>query len=94
MRISTDQAVLFQNGFITINNTLLFSWAVMAILIVVAIVLKKSVSKDTQFKNKPTNLQNFFEALISCIETQIKQISDKKIEIVYPFIATLYLYIV
>lgn len=94
MRITTDEAILFQNGFITINNTLLFSWIVMFILIILAVLLKKSISKDTQYKDKPTNLQNFFEALINTIETQIKQISDKKIEIVFPFIATLFLYIV
>lgn len=93
MRISTDEAILFQNGFITINNTLLFSWIVMFILIVLAILFKKGISKNTQYKDKPTNLQNFFEVLISAIETQVKQISDKKIEIVFPFIATLFLYI-
>lgn len=94
MRITTDEAILFQNEFITINNTLLFSWIVMFILIILAVLLKKSISKDTQYKDKPTNLQNFFEALINTIETQIKQISDRKIEIVFPFIATLFLYIV
>lgn len=93
MRISTDEAILFQNGFITINNTLLFSWIVMFILIVLAILFKKGISKNTQYKDKPTNLQNFFEVLIGAIETQVKQISDKKIEIVFPFIATLFLYI-
>lgn len=97
MRISTDEAILYQNGFITINNTLLFSWIVMFILIVFAILLRISINKNKQ-NNKnnqiPTGIQNFFEALLDCIDGQIRQISTRKTEIVFPFIATLFLYIV
>lgn len=95
MRISTDELIIFENSFITINGTLLFSWIVMLILISVAVLIRIGLNKKN---NDPTSeastLQTSFEVLISTIESQIKTISSRKISITFPFIATLFIYIV
>lgn len=94
MNISTDEIIIFQNGFININGTLLFSWLVMLILIAFAVLIRFNLYKHrNDYKNVSNGIQNFFESLIECIDSQIKQISDKSIERVFPFIATLFIYI-
>ena len=89
MNITTDAELYFQYGFFKVNATLLYSWIVMAILIIVAIFVNKSIKK-----NSVSRLQNVFEALISTIDNQIKQISNRNIEIIFPFVATLFIYII
>ena len=89
MNITTDAELYFQYGFFKVNATLLYSWIVMAILIIMAIFVNKSIRK-----NGVSRLQNIFEALISTIDNQIKQISNRNIEIIFPFVATLFIYII
>ncbi len=40
MQITTDEVILFKSGFIVINNTLLYSWIVMGILIFIAFIFR------------------------------------------------------
>lgn len=89
MNITTDADLFFQYGFFKLNATLLYSWIVMSILIIVAIFVNRSIKKGGISK-----LQNIFEALITTIDGQVKQISDKNIEVIFPFIATLFIYVI
>ena len=89
MNITTDTHIYFQYGFFKVNTTLLFSWIVMLILIITAIILNRCIKSG-----KFSNIQNFFEALITTIENQIKTISTKSVTTVFPFIATLFIYII
>lgn len=89
MNITTDADLYFQYGFLKLNATLLYSWIVMLFLIGIAVLINISIKK-----HKTTKLQNFFESLITTIDNQIKQIGTKDIELVFPFIATLFIYII
>ncbi|MBR2141237.1 MAG: F0F1 ATP synthase subunit A [Rickettsiales bacterium] len=94
MNISTDDLVLFESGFVTINGTLIFSWIVMFIMVGTAILLRLQLNKNkNNYREEPTKLQNFFESLVEVIEQQVKTISTKQIDVVFPFIATLFMYI-
>ena len=88
MNITTDSTIYFQHGFFKLNETILFSWIVMLILIVAATVLNICIKRK-----KLSFIQNFFEALITTIEGQIKTINSKNVAVVFPFIATLFIYI-
>ncbi len=93
MQITTDEVILFKSGFIVINNTLLYSWIVMGILIFIAFLFKKRFVFDVTKTENAGNLQLSLEALIQCIENQIKEITTRSVEVVFPFMATLFLYI-
>lgn len=90
MKISSDQYIVYSNGFITINYTLIYSWVVMAILIILALILRSKITKEKEI----STIQSIFETIISLIENQIKEISSAEFKMVFPFVATLFLYIV
>lgn len=89
MKISLDQFIVWQYGFFKINQTILFTWLVMALLITTAIILRAFLTSEKNFGR----LQNFFEIITSGIEGQISQMTKVNMNFVFPFIATLFIFI-
>ncbi len=78
----------FFKGF-PITNTLLVSWIVMGILLIVALVNRFST------KIVPNALQNVLEIIIDGGYTIVKDLAgDKKTKIFFPFMMTFFLYII
>lgn len=94
MRISTDEAILFQNNFVVINNTLLFSWVVMAVLIIGAYIFRRKFAFDVKQPEKIGCAQLCLETLIKAVDGQIRGMTTRGVDVVFPFMATLFLYIV
>ncbi|MDR1499218.1 MAG: F0F1 ATP synthase subunit A [Rickettsiales bacterium] len=94
MNISTDENILFQKGFVVINGTLVYSWIVMFVLMVVACVVRWKLVKSVKDVKKISTIQIFFETMVSAVDTQLREISSRGVETVFPFIATLFLYII
>lgn len=89
MNISTDQIVLWKYGFVNINATIVYTWFVMAFLILIAFLTKRSIiNKDVIGKS-----ENFFEIVTNIIRDQIKSITDVQFDKVFPFITCLFLFI-
>ncbi|MDR3290268.1 MAG: F0F1 ATP synthase subunit A [Rickettsiales bacterium] len=88
MNISTDSILIF-DGFLKINATIFYTWIVMAIALFFAIMTRICL---THTKNIG-KLQNFFEFLIMTIEEQIKTMGEVNIFFIFPFIATLFIFI-
>lgn len=75
---------------INITNTLLMSWFVMAILIIVAIIINRSISD-----RKPGKLQMFFEVLFEFILDFIDEVlENRKMTIAFfPLLVTVFLFV-
>lgn len=93
MNISPDQTILWESGFLHINKTLLLSWIVMGILIVLAILTRMSLIKNKDNKKNIGKLENAFELIILTLENQIKNISKIEFKLVFPVIASIFLFI-
>ena len=94
MQITTDEIIYYQNGIFKINATILFSWIVMAILIIFSIFVKKNI-KNKKLNNKSiSTLQVISELVIDFIEKQINSGTNIGTNIIFPFISTLFLFIV
>ncbi len=89
MNISTDQFILWENDFFKINHTILFTWFVMIIILIAVFILRLILTQEKNIGK----LQNFFEILISGIEDQINKMGKVDMKIVFPFIATLFIFI-
>ena len=89
MNITPDQIIVWQNGFFKINNTILFTWLLMAFIITVAIILRLALTHEKNIGK----LQNFFEILIYGIKDQVEKMGKVDINFVFPFIATTFLFI-
>ena len=88
-QISPDQVILFQFGLITISATLVYSWMIMAILIIGSILVTRRLSSGRTL----SRWQNLMEVILGTIMGEIREISREKANHYFPFIATLFLFI-
>ncbi len=92
MNIDPSQIVYFQYGFIRITATLVFTWLVMLVLLALSLFIGRQIkkNKDPLQVNK---YQNISEALIVTIRNQIKEVSQENPDKYFPFIATIFIFI-
>ncbi len=89
MNISTDQFIVWQNDLFKINHTILFTWFVMFVILVAVFILRLILTNERNIGK----LQNFFEILITGIEDQINKMGKVDMNFIFPFIATLFIFI-
>jgi F-type H+-transporting ATPase subunit a len=78
----------FRIGPVTITETVVVTWAVMAFLIVVAAVVRLRLSQ-----RRPGALQIVVEGLVTWVDTEIRNIVGGKPDRYFPLIATLFVFI-
>ena len=89
MRISSDQKVFWEYGFINLNLTIVTTWVLMVLLVVGAWLITRNLKTDI----KRSRWQNILEMLILMILDQIKEVGLNKPEKYIGFIGTLFLFI-
>ncbi|MCL8007307.1 F0F1 ATP synthase subunit A [Gelidibacter japonicus] len=89
MRISPDQMVFWEYGFININLTIVTTWVLMLLLALGAWLITRNLKSEI----KTSRWQNVLEMLVIMIRDQIKEVGLKKPEKYIGFIGTLFLFI-
>ncbi len=89
MNLTPDQIVIWQWGAITINATLLFTWLVMALLVLFSSLVTRNLSSSTRLSRG----QNLLEVIVLGINNQIEEISQQPPEPYLPFVGTLFIFI-
>ena len=89
MKIDPSQIVYFEWGFVRITATLVFTWILMVILILVSFLVTRGIKSG----GKISKGQNILEALIETINEQVRQISQEDPARFLPFIGTLFIFI-
>lgn len=89
MRISPDQIIFWEYGFININLTILTTWVLMILLSLGAWLVTKNLKSDI----KTTRWQNVLEMLVLMIRDQIKEVGLNKPDKYVGFIGTLFIFI-
>lgn len=89
MQISPDQAVLFQWHGLALNATIVFTWVVMALLVLGARLVTLRLS-DTEAISR---WQNLLEVLVTGMRDQIRDVSQADPGRYLPFVGTLFLFI-
>ena len=90
MEISPDAIVYWQSGVVKLNATILFTWIVMALLVVGSWLVTRRLTSDVH----PERGQNALEAVVEMVQNQIREISREESYRYLPFIGTLFLFIV
>ena len=67
MRLSPDQLIYWQHGFFKLNATLVFTWAVMLVLVVGA----KLITRNLTTEHQRSRWQNLLEIVVTAIVQQI-----------------------
>lgn len=89
MELSPDAIAVVSLGPLTVNATLLFSWAVMAMLVAAAVLGGRRLTAAAS----PGRGQAALELVVGTIRRQIAAATDQDPRPYLPFIATLYLFI-
>ncbi len=89
MRLSPDELILWQYGFIKLNNTIVTTWILMAVLVIVSIRITSHLSTDADISRQ----QNALEVVILTICSQIKEVGIQQPRQYLGFIGTLFIFI-
>lgn len=89
MTISPDTIIYFHFGPFPVNATLLFTWVVMGVLVLLSWLVTRNISSEVSI----SRWQNFLEIIVSAIQTQIREVSNQEARHYLPFIGTLFLFI-
>lgn len=89
MRITPDQQIFWQWEYASLNATIVFTWAVMAVLVIAARLITFRLS-DTE---EMSRWQNLLEVLVVGMRDQISGVTQQDPKQYLPFIGTLFLFI-
>ena len=94
VKFNPDQIVIWESALldwavIEINATILFTWLVMAILVLGSMLITRSLKSGVHM----SRWQNMLEAIVDSINKQIQDVSQQKPKKFLPFVGTLFLYI-
>jgi F-type H+-transporting ATPase subunit a len=89
MIISPDEIVYWQWGPFALNATIVFTWVVMAILVIGSWAITRRMSAGPEM----SRWQNFLEVVVSGIRDQIQGVSHQDPGRLMPFVGTLFLFI-
>ena len=89
MRISPDQKIFWEYGFINLNLTIVTTWVLMILLVVGAWLITRNLKSEI----KTTRWQNILEMLVILIRDQIREVGLNKPEKYMSFIGTLFVFI-
>ena len=89
MRISPDEMIFWEYGFIQINLTIVTTWVLMILLVIGAWLATRNLKTEI----KTTRWQSVLEMLVIMIRDQIKEVGLAKPEKYMGFIGTMFLFI-
>lgn len=91
MEISPDGIIYWQSGWIKLNATIVFTWVVMALLVLLSIFVTRRLTSDPK---KISKGQNVLEVVVINVRNQIKEVSQQNPDRYLAFIGTLFIFIV
>ena len=89
MKLSPDQTVFWQNGFITINLTIVTTWAIMLLFVIAAKLITRKLKTGINI----SRWQCVVEMIVTTINKQINEVGLNNPEKYIGFIGTLFLFI-
>jgi len=89
MRLSPDEIIFWQYGFLKLNATIVFTWGLMLVLVVGSKLITRRLSKSL----KPSRLQMLLEIIVTGIRKQIKEAGLSQPEKYLSFLGTLFLFV-
>ncbi|MDB2415339.1 F0F1 ATP synthase subunit A [Rickettsiales bacterium] len=90
MQLSPDEIILWQNGFVKLNSTIVTSWAIMGVLTLSSMIVTRSLSHKN---GVVSNWQSFLEIIVTSINTQIKDVGLANPTKYISFLGTIFLFI-
>ena len=89
MNLSPDAIIFWQYGFIKLNATIVFTWALMLVLTVGSLIITRKLSPGLE----RSRWQNLLEVIVTGIEEQVREVGLAEPRRYLPFLGTIFLFI-
>lgn len=89
MRLTPDEWIFWQHGFFKLNATIVFTWALMAVLVLGAALITRRLTTE----HKRSRWQNLLEIMVTAIVGQIEDVGLKEPRRYLGFLGTLFLFV-
>jgi F-type H+-transporting ATPase subunit a len=89
MRLSSDQLILWQHGFVQLNATIITTWAIIVLMTAGAWAITRRLSTDLRI----SRWQGALEILVAGTAGQIEEVGLKPARRYIPFLGTLFAFI-
>jgi len=89
MRLSPDELIFWQLGFVKLNATIVFTWILILILTVGSLLITRHLSQELH----RSRWQNALEVIITLINKQVEDVGLRHPESYLSFLGTLFLFI-
>jgi F-type H+-transporting ATPase subunit a len=89
MHLSPDQVIFWQHGFITLNATILFTWALMIVLAGGSRLITRKLSTGLE----RSRWQNLLEIAVTAIDKQIEEVGLSQPRKYIGFLGTLFVFV-
>jgi len=89
MRLSPDQIIFWQHGFVKLNATIVFTWGLMLVLVVGA----KLITSNITTEHTRSRWQNLLEIIVTSMVSQIKDVGLRDPRKYLGFLGTLFLFV-
>jgi len=89
MRLGPDQWILWQHGFVKLDATIAFTWALMVALTLCSWLVTRRLSTT----HERSRWQNMLEIVVTGIESQIADVGLRRPRTYLPFVGTLFLFV-
>jgi F-type H+-transporting ATPase subunit a len=89
MNLTSDQRIFWHHGFITLNETIVTTWALMIAMTVGAWLITRKLATD----GPVSRWQALLEMIVTAIEKQIQEVGLTQPEKYLPFLGTLFLFV-
>jgi len=89
MRLSSDEIIFWQQGFLKLNATIVFTWILMFLMGLGAYLITRKLSMDFT----RSRWQNLLEIIVTFLEKQIQEIGIHQARNYLSFLGTIFLFI-
>lgn len=89
MHLTPDEVIFWQHGFFKLNATIVYTWALMLVLVIGAKLITRRLTSDIHI----SRWQNALEIIVTGILDQMKEIGLQKPEQHIGFLGTIFLFI-
>jgi len=89
MRLSPDQLIFWQHGFLKINGTIAFTWVLMLVMALASRLVTRKLSTGLE----RSRWQNLLEIIVAGIGKQIEEVGLRDAKKYIGFVGTLFLFV-
>ena len=89
MRLSPDQWIFWQSGFVKLNATIAFTWALMAVLVLTSALVTRKLGTGRTL----SRWQSLLEIVVTSIASQVQEVGLQRPRKYIAFLGTLFLFV-